>query len=153
MYMRVLVAEDLHQIRRFGLAPNEQSWPEEALLEALQSSLKGTYQVMVAVDETTDQVIAYAIASYVLDQADVQQILVNRCFRGQGIGKRLLQSLITELVHLGVTNVFLEVRPSNQVAVNLYCSMGFKCIQKRKDYYPGLESRREDAWVFSQAYR
>jgi ribosomal-protein-alanine N-acetyltransferase len=55
------------------------------------------------------------------------------------------------LVNRQVTTVFLEVRQSNQVAISLYQSMGFECIQKRRDYYPGVDDVREDAWVFSLA--
>jgi ribosomal-protein-alanine N-acetyltransferase len=62
-----------------------------------------------------------------------------------------LQALIKGLVSRGAETVFLEVQPSNQVAVNLYQSMGFECIQKRRDYYPGVDGVREDAWVFSLA--
>lgn len=32
--------------------------------------------------------------------------------------------------------LFLEVRESNQVAINLYATMGFKIVGMRKNYYP-----------------
>ncbi len=149
--MRALVKEDVHQITRFCLAKNEISWTKEALKQAFQHSLEGSYLVKVALDQATDQVLGYAIANYVVDKADVQNIVVNRLFRGQGIGRELLLELINDLAKREVKTVFLEVRPSNHRAVSLYQSMGFKCIQKRRDYYPGVNDVREDACVFSRA--
>jgi ribosomal-protein-alanine N-acetyltransferase len=65
----------------------------------------------------------------------------------------MLQATTNELGSKGVTELFLEVRPSNQAAVNLYQSMGFEYKQKRQDYYLGVAGMREDAWVFSLKHR
>jgi ribosomal-protein-alanine N-acetyltransferase len=46
----------------------------------------------------------------------------------------------------GAERVFLEVRPSNPVAQNLYRSIGFTEIGRRPRYYPAREGR-EDAIV------
>ena len=47
-----------------------------------------------------------------------------------------------------VDKVFLEVRPSNERAIALYTSMGFKEVGVRPGYYPA-EGGREDAIVLS----
>ena len=151
MFIRALVKDDIDQIMDFSLGPNESAWSKKALEIALEGVLGGTYLADVGLDATTGQVMAYAVASYAVDQADVQHIAVNQSFRGQSLGRQLLQALIKGLVSRGAETVFLEVQPSNQVAVNLYQSMGFECIQKRRDYYPGVDGVREDAWVFSLA--
>ena len=46
--------------------------------------------------------------------------------------------------------MFLEVRPSNRAAQELYSRYGFRKIAVRRDYYPA-RSGREDALVFSLA--
>jgi len=51
---------------------------------------------------------------------------------------------------LEAKNVFLEVRPSNRAAQELYSRYGFRKIAVRRDYYPA-RSGREDALVFSLA--
>ena len=48
----------------------------------------------------------------------------------------------------GALETFLEVRPSNQTARNLYARVGFKQVGMRKAYYPG-PGVREDALVLS----
>ena len=149
MMIRALVKDDIDQIMNFLLAKNEVAWSKKALKGVLEGMLEGSYLAIVGVDETTSEVVSYAVASYAFDQADVQNVVVGQSFRGCGFGRQLLQGLIADLVNRQVTTVFLEVRQSNQVAISLYQSMGFECIQKRRDYYPGVAGAREDALVFS----
>jgi len=47
-------------------------------------------------------------------------------------------------------SIFLEVRASNTVALNLYEQEGFNRLGLRKAYYPSNEGR-EDALVFAKA--
>ena len=151
MHIRTLVEDDIDQIMELSLGPVDPAWSKKALEGVLKGIVEGAYLASVGLDEATGQVIAYAVASYVSDQGDVQNILVDQSFRGRGLGRQLLQALTDDLVAQGVEAVFLEVRSSNDVAVKLYQSIGFVCIQKRRDYYPGVDGVREDAWVVSLA--
>ena len=151
MHIRTLVEDDIDQIMELSLGPVDPAWSKKALEGVLKGIVEGAYLASVGLDEATGQVIAYAVASYVSDQGDVQSILVDQSFRGRGLGRQLLQALTDDLVAQGAEAVFLEVRSSNDVAVKLYQSIGFVCIQKRRDYYPGVDGVREDAWVFSLA--
>ncbi len=151
MHIRTLVEDDIDQIMELSLGPVDPAWSKKALEDVLKGIVEGAYLASVGLDEATGQVIAYAVASYVSDQGDVQNILVDQSFRGRGLGRQLLQALTDDLVAQGAEAVFLEVRSSNDVAVKLYQSIGFVCIQKRRDYYPGVDGVREDAWVFSLA--
>jgi uncharacterized protein len=58
--------------------------------------------------------------------------------RGHGIGNRLLQKTLAELVARGAKRVFLEVEQVNTSAVKLYERHGFRPIGVLTDYYgPG----------------
>ena len=57
---------------------------------------------------------------------------VDPAYQGQGIGRRLLASLL-EFADGGV--VFLEVRTDNEAAIGLYRSAGFVNVGLRKRYY------------------
>ena len=51
--------------------------------------------------------------------------------------------------------IILEVRPSNELALNLYRSLGYDQIGTRKNYYPvdGTSGRREDATVMAKSIK
>jgi ribosomal-protein-alanine N-acetyltransferase len=67
--------------------------------------------------------------------AHLLKILVNPESRGLKIGKNLLNEAIRVLNERGITQFFLEVEEENVVARNLYESVGFKVIHKKKQFY------------------
>jgi len=94
--------------------------------------------------------LAYAVCSQVVDEAELLIIGVKKEEQGKGIGKALLTTLI-ELIKPTARTLFLEVRESNQAAINLYQSVGFNCAGQRPNYYPAKEKNidREDALIFA----
>lgn len=91
----------------------------------------------------------YAIMSFGADEAHLLNICIHRDLREQGVGRKLLQYLLDHATKLGMRDAFLEVRPSNPVAIYLYESMGFQRVGIRKGYYQGTPNR-EDAWVYKR---
>ncbi len=63
---------------------------------------------------------------------EVHTIGVDPDYQGQGIGRRLLDELLT-FADGGV--VYLEVRTDNAAAIGLYRSVGFEQIGLRRRYY------------------
>ncbi|ELR82760.1 ribosomal protein S18-alanine N-acetyltransferase [Mycobacterium intracellulare] len=63
---------------------------------------------------------------------EVHTIGVDPAYQGQGIGRRLLDELLT-FADGGV--VYLEVRTDNEAAIGLYRSVGFEQIGLRRRYY------------------
>ncbi|HIG37368.1 MAG TPA: ribosomal-protein-alanine N-acetyltransferase [Oceanospirillaceae bacterium] len=146
--LRLMRATDIPSILSITLVEGEPKWSAGALTDALGSG----YLALVACHNDVDgEVVSYAIASYLFEQGDVQNVVVAPAWRGQGLGRKVMRSLIDAVTLEGVETLFLEVRCSNQVAINLYQSMGFQRIQKRRGYYPGVDGAREDALVFSLA--
>ncbi|WP_454943805.1 ribosomal protein S18-alanine N-acetyltransferase [Fusobacterium hwasookii] len=75
-----------------------------------------------------DKICGYLI---VLDSIDVYEILAIATieeYRNKGIAQELLDKIKTK-------DIFLEVRESNQVAINFYKKNKFKEISVRKNYY------------------
>ena len=94
-----------------------------------------------------DRVIGYCIISVAAGEAHVMNISVCPKFRRQGVGRHMLLHLI-QFARPRAESLFLEVRPSNPHAIELYKQSGFRQIGVRKDYYPASEGR-EDAIMFS----
>ena len=68
-------------------------------------------------------------------QADIQTIAVVEGARGRGLGRTLMNALLSEARTRGADEVFLEVRADNPEAQHLYESLGFEQIDLRKNYY------------------
>lgn len=70
------------------------------------------------------------------DSATIDQIAVKKSERNQGFAKILLEKSINDLKELGEVSFFtLEVRASNEPAINLYKSFGFQKVTMKEKYY------------------
>ncbi len=78
----------------------------------------------------------------VCGEADITNVAVDPLTRRQGVGAQLLQRLLTTAKEEEIRSVFLEVRESNQAAIQLYEQAGFRKIGQRKAYY---DQPKEDA--------
>lgn len=90
----------------------------------------------------------YAGMYVVLDEAHVTNVAVHPDQRGQGLGRRLMESLIQAAISRGAVHMDLEVRTQNQVARNLYQSMGFRQVGRRPGYY---QEPKDDALILRLA--
>ena len=94
-----------------------------------------------------DQVLmGYAVMSTGAGEAHILNLCVGETFRCRGLGRRLMLALIERAAAAGVSDAFLEVRPSNTTAIRLYLSMGFAQLGTRRGYYQAAVGR-EDAAV------
>ena len=88
-------------------------------------------------------VIGYVGVRFQTGKAHISTIAVHPDWRGNGLGELLLLTAVERVLELGGSTVSLEVRPSNQVAHNLYRKYGFRFIQVHRGYYRD----GEDAWL------
>ena len=82
-----------------------------------------------------DKVLGYANYSLIYDRIELDNIFVDEVRRGEGIGKKLMSSLVAIAIDNHVINITLEVRISNVIARNLYKVFGFREVALRKFYY------------------
>lgn len=124
-------------------------WPESTLYWCLEQPHLRCFAL-----EQQREVIGFAIYECVLDECTLLNIAINPIAQGHGYGRQLLRLSLRELDEK-IVRVFLEVRVSNEPALQLYRSEGFVEVGLRKNYYPTLAGR-EDARVFEldlAAYR
>ena len=98
--------------------------------------------------EVDGQLAAFAITQVVLDEATLFNIAVDPAYQRRGLGRALLEQLITQLEQRDVFTLWLEVRASNAPAIALYESLGFNEATVRRNYYPTADGR-EDAIVMA----
>ena len=96
--------------------------------------------------------IAQAFLSITLDEAHILNVSVEPGLQGHGFGGQMLNHLIEDARTQGARQMFLEVRESNQVAIQMYLNHGFNEIGRRQNYYP-TKAGREDALVYGLQLR
>lgn len=99
-----------------------------------------------------EELAGYAIVLGVMDEAHLLNISVVKARQGSGLGRALLEFVGETARQRGATQLFLEVRPSNEAALSLYSRTGFEAIGRRKGYYPAADGR-EDAIVMRRTLR
>ena len=87
-------------------------------------------KVLVYEEKVIKGILVY---QYLYDRIEIDYIIVDNNYRNLGIASKLLKYM--EQKHTNINNITLEVRESNQEAINLYLKNGFKEVTKRKKYY------------------
>lgn len=100
--------------------------------------------------EVGGEIIGYFVQMMAMDEAHLLNITVAPAWRRQGLGRALLKYAMDTAREHHVRTLFLEVRPSNQAAIELYEQTGFEAFALRKGYYPAKDGR-EDALVMRSA--
>lgn len=126
------------------------SYPHPWTRRIFQDCLRAGYECWVLEEEGI--VAAHAIMSVAADESHLLTLCVNPDHRRRGLARRLLQHILEQAHGAGAQRCFLEVRPSNEAAQQLYYGEGFVRVGERRDYYPTRSPReqREDALILSR---
>jgi ribosomal-protein-alanine N-acetyltransferase len=133
---------DLPRVLEIENVNYEFPWSEGIFKDCFRA-ISYTNWICEAPDES---IVGYCIISVAAGEAHIMNISVNPRFQRQGAGRRMLEHLI-EYARPRAEKVFLEVRPSNPGAIDLYRKTGFREIGIRKNYYPA-KNGKEDAIMF-----
>lgn len=91
-------------------------------------------------------IVAYGVAAMGAEEVHILNLCVRPDLRGRNVGRQMLLLLLERAREAGMKEAFLEVRPSNELAISLYQSVGFVQVGLRRGYYQA-EGGREDAMV------
>lgn len=87
-----------------------------------------------------DEIVAFLNYSLIYDRIEIDYIYTNENYRNQNIASQLVDYVISEGMKNNCSNITLEVRKSNKVALNFYYKNGFKEVSIRKKYYSGEDA-------------
>jgi [ribosomal protein S18]-alanine N-acetyltransferase len=82
-----------------------------------------------------DEVAGYAGLAVAAGEAWVQNIGVRRQSQRHGVGRRLLEALLSEAARRGAARTLLEVAVDNGPAQRLYATYDFEPVAVRRGYY------------------
>jgi ribosomal-protein-alanine N-acetyltransferase len=140
--IRCMVPADLKAVAAVERSSYQYPWS----LGIFRDCLLAGYQSIVL--EVGGAISGYAIMSVAAGEAHLLNLCVHPACQRLGFGRRLLHALLLKADEVGVEKVFLEVRPSNDIAIKLYRSAGFEQIGIRPSYYQA-SGGREDAVIFA----
>ena len=129
--VRTPMPEDLHQVVELEKRSFVDPWSRVAL----EQELVADRLRLPLVAEATGKVVGYLMAWKIVDQLHVMNIATDPDFRRQGVGTALLRAAAGQAAEMGMVEITLEVRQSNQEARAFYLWHGFIETGLRKRYY------------------
>jgi len=140
--IRVMQPADLKAVAAVERASYVYPWS----LGIFRDCLLAGYHCLVL--DVGGSLTGYGIMSIAAGEAHLLNLCVHPNAQRFGYGRRLLNVLLQRAVDADADKVFLEVRPSNHIALRLYRSIGFEQIGIRPAYYQA-EDGREDAVILA----
>ena len=125
-----MTLEDLDSISTNLETDFDDFWNFEIFKEELANT-----NSMYLVLKYENEIVSFGGIKFILDEADIMNIVTKKDKRNQGFAKFLLNELITMAKEQNCKTITLEVNENNLPAIKLYKDFKFKEIGKRKNYY------------------
>ena len=142
---RPMEERDLDQVAELEQGIFSMPWSRNAFQESLKLS-----HTLYVVAEKAGQILGYCGCYQMLEEAEITNVAVAEAFRKQGIGRGMLEKLMSLGQERGAFAYTLEVRAGNLAAQRLYESLGFESLGIRKNFY---EKPAEDAVIMWRQWK
>lgn len=137
--------KDLDQVVEINRKSLPENYPER-FFRTIYSELPSAFLVC----EINGEIIGYTMARiesglshfsifHRAKKGHTVSIAIRPEYRRRGLGSRLLKESIIAMINAGANELFLEVRMSNDAAVALYQSLGYKILKEIRHYYRDFE--------------
>ena len=138
--IRYMDLDDVDAVHGLEMKCFTTPWSKESFIQELTVNNLAKYMVL----ELDGQIVAYGGMWIIVDEAHITNIAVDPDRRRLGLGKKLVEGMIDEIIKMSMENVTLEVRDSNIAARALYSGFGFADAGRRPNYYT---EPKEDAII------
>lgn len=139
--IRQMQKSDLDEVIKIEeRAYGEHHWSKDSFYGELANDVAHYYCAV----NNDKEILGYAGTWQILDEAHITTIAVKPECTRKKVGEALLVYAIEDFYKNEIKYVTLEVRVSNQPAINLYEKYGFKSLGTRKGYY---QNNNEDALI------
>jgi len=116
-------------------------WKKENFLAEMENQFANLWVIELSAEGVEKQVVGFSDYWQTFDSATICQIAVHPGIRRRQLGSAMMDEIINDCYAKRVTNITLEVRKSNQIAINFYKKHGFREDHVKAKYY----SNGEDA--------
>lgn len=121
-------------------AYGDHHWSKESFYNEINNELANYY----ALHTPTGELAGYAGCWHILEEAHITTIAIAPEYRRKKYAEALLKRIIDDCYKAKIKYITLEVRVSNEPAINLYTKYGFSSFGTRKGYY---QDNNEDALI------
>lgn len=139
IHLRPMSAADLVTVLSLERQCHPRSWPACFFRRLLRS------RASCWVFEKDGVVVGYGIMRCLRDKAHIMNLCISPAYRQHGLGRKMLIHLMTVAQNRGAKQAWLEVFPTNRLAIALYRRLGFRSSYRRKGYYRYAPQRQRDA--------
>lgn len=146
-YPRIRPVESIHigDLIRIAEETNLSPWSAQNYIDELQVA----ESIMLRLESETNETIGFIVGRTVQGatdegqtDAEIYNIAIIQTLQQNGFGQQLFDAFTSKCIEIDVSNIWLEVRESNQKAIAFYERNGFEHFQSRNNFY---ENPREHA--------
>ncbi len=143
--LRPMAAADVPRVGQIDMrAFGEGGWPATAFADELHNNRLARYFVL---DPGEGRPLQGYLGCWALaDALHIVTVAVDPTYQRRGLGEILVQQALDLAHKLGVDEVTLECRESNEPALKLYRKYQFKQAGRRRRYY---QDNKEDALILT----
>ena len=150
LHIDFMTVADLKEVMAIEKASFRSPWPQSYFVQEIESnpiSIATVLRFQQTGNARAGQVIGFCVA-WVIDRLfHINNLAVDPAFRQRGYGKILMESMMELAKQNRCDRVYLEVRVSNEPAIQLYRSLGFRPMERLARYY---DDTLEDAFVYGR---
>jgi ribosomal-protein-alanine acetyltransferase len=131
MKIRPAISNDVAQLLSLAKSTDRAAlWSEDTYHHIFRESGR-----VALVAEDDGRIVGFIVVHAILSEWEIENVAVCAEVQKQGIGKRLVEEVLTYARRDGASKLLLEVRESNAAARALYRKCGFEETGKRRHYY------------------
>jgi len=131
MRIRTLVEDDLDRVIEIEQLAYDHPWT----IGIFRDCLRVGYICQIL--EQDGEIHGYSVMSDAVGEAHILNICIRQESQRSGLGRLLVENMLTMARRMTNEIILLEVRPSNKVAIALYHDMGFSRSGQSQGLLPG----------------
>jgi [ribosomal protein S18]-alanine N-acetyltransferase len=138
------IAEDLEEIIALDQLCFDGIWSQEGYLREIYSFNSTLLLLWVTEAQLLPKMIGLGCLWSIVEEAHITLLGIHPEYQRQGLGLFLFHRLLQDALQRNLERATLEVKTTNQPAINLYQKFGFQIAGRRNNYYP---KTGEDAFI------
>lgn len=94
----------------------------------------------IIIYKVNNEIVGFIHYELLYETCSLYNVIVSKEFENQGIGSSLMNYMIEDSKKSNIDNIILEVKSTNEKAINLYKKYDFNTINIRPKYYDGIDA-------------